>query len=131
VTIVDDEETDVGDVEELFPSAEFFENGTQPTLRQAIVAHLRGQPMMAFNIGGLVEALAHRGWLPDREDAQKRVSDMAGLMAQEKQLQRVERGVYKLHPRLAVAFDRQPVTDYRRAAEMGFAVPQPPHGDQK
>jgi hypothetical protein len=102
-----------------------------PTLRQAVVAHLREHPVMPFPIAALTRALVLRGWLPDREDAQKRVSDIAGLMASDGQLQRVDRGVYRLHPQLAAAFDQRPVTDYRRAAELGFPVPSAPHGDQE
>ncbi len=128
----EDDEPASAKVEELFPPAAAFEGekGAQPTLRQAIVAHFREHPTIAFPVGDLAVALLLRGWLAE-EGAQKRVSDMASLMASDEQLQRVERGVYRLHPRLAVAFERRPVTDYRRAAEMGLPVPQSMPGDQK
>lgn len=120
----EDDEPDSASIEELFPPAALFDTGgAEPTLRQAIVAHLRENPMIPFPIASIAHALVLREWIPDRRDTQKRVSDMASLMAGEDQLQRVDRGVYRLHPRLAVAFEQRPVTDYRRAAEMGMPVP--------
>lgn len=111
--VPDDDEPSSANVEELFPPASFFEvGGSVPTLRQAIVAHLREHPMMPFTIAALTQALVAREWLPEREDAQKRVSDMASLMVGDDQLQRVERGIYRLHPRLVVAFDRPSTMDF-------------------
>jgi hypothetical protein len=130
VVVHDDHEPDSDNVEGVFPSADHFEqSGAQPTLRQAIMAHLRRNPIMTFSVSGLAEALVLRGWLPE-SGAQKRVSDMVSLMAGDEQLKRVERGVYRLHPRFAVAFEQRPLTDYRRAAEMGLPVP-PQHRDKK
>ena len=108
--VVEDGDTpDVADYVELFPPGAYFETSSvMPTLRQAVVAHLREHPVMPSSIAALTQALVLRGWLPEREDAQKRVSDIAGLMASDGQLQRVERGVYRLRPRLAAAFDQPP-----------------------
>jgi hypothetical protein len=89
----DDGEPDAANIEELFPPAALFDTGgAEPTLRQAIVAHLREHPMIPFPIASIAHALVLRGWMPDRADTQKRVSDMASLMAGEDQLQRIERG---------------------------------------
>jgi hypothetical protein len=114
----EDEENSVPD--DIFPPARYFdEAGVRPTLRQAIMAHMQE-----------AQALVRRGWLAE-ESSQKRVSDLAGVMHGEDQLQRVERGVYRLHPRFAVIFERRPVTDCRRAAEMGFPVAGSWPGEQK
>jgi hypothetical protein len=128
----DDDEPEPRGVEELFPPASFFDqNGVSPTLRQGVIAFLREHPGLAFSVADIARALILRGWLADDDGAQKRVSDIASLMHGEDQLQRPERGHYGLHPRLAVAFERQPLTDYARAAELGMPVPQnlPPVGD--
>ncbi len=122
VTREDDEPT-FTEIEELFPDASYFEQtGTTPTLRQAIMAYLREHPATELGVAGLAQALVQRGWVSEQA-AHKRVSDLAGLMHSQDQLQRVGRGVYRLHPRFAVAFERQPKTDYRRAAELGMPVP--------
>jgi hypothetical protein len=92
-------------ITELFPPADAFSGGMQPTLRQAIVAVMRGQPGTHWRVSDLAGALMRAGWLPEREDAAKRVSDMAGIMAGDGQLYRVARGVYALAPELAAAFE--------------------------
>jgi len=125
----EDEENSVPD--DIFPPARYFdEAGVRPTLRQAIMAHMQEAPTSGLTVAELAQALVRRGWLAE-ESSQKRVSDLAGVMHGEDQLQRVERGVYRLHPRFAVIFERRPVTDYRRAAEMGFPVPGSWPGEQK
>ena len=127
----EDDEPTAANVEELFPPAVYFEQTeVQPALRQAIVAHLREYPTVAFSVADLALALVRRNWVGG-QSAQKRVSDMASVMHGEEQLQRVDRGVHRLHPRLAAAFERRPVTDYRRAAEMGFPVPEATPDDQE
>ena len=88
----------------------------KPTLRQAILAFLREAPQAHITIPTLAAALNKRGWLPDRADAQKAVSDMAALMANENQLERVGRGVYRLHPRLALGLESRTATESRLAA---------------
>jgi hypothetical protein len=119
----EEDEPTSAEVEELFPDATHFEQtGTKPTLRQAIMAHLREHPATELSVAELAQALVRRGWVP-KQGAHKRVSDLAGLMHSQDQLQRVGRGVYRLNPRFAVAFERQPKTDYRRAAELGMPVP--------
>jgi hypothetical protein len=132
----EDDEPEPKNVEEMFPPGAYFDQSeAQPSLRQAVVAFLREHPGLAFPVSDIAAALVLRGWL-NEEGSQKRVSDIASLMHGDEQLHRVDRGVYRLHPRLAVAFERQPVTDYRQAAAMGMPVPQslPPSssgGDQK
>jgi hypothetical protein len=94
--------------DDLFPPARYFdETGEHPTLRQAIMANLSETPTAGLTVAELAQALVRRGWLPD-DGAQKRVSDLAGVMHGDEQLQRVDRGVYRLHPRFALAFDRRP-----------------------
>jgi hypothetical protein len=96
-------------VTELFPEGFVFDNGTDPTLRQAIVVVMRENPGHPhWSITDLATALSARGWLPSREDprdARKRISDMAGIMYDSGQLARVGRGVYKLSPPLTAALD--------------------------
>jgi hypothetical protein len=92
---------------------------------------MREHPTAAWNIPDLMAALEFRGWLPDKKDAQKRVSDMASVMTNDGQLDRVERGVYRLSPKLALAFERRPTTDYRAAAALGFPVPERNPSDDK
>lgn len=102
----EDDQNNVPD--DLFPRARYFdESGERPTLRQAIMAHLGETPTTDFAVAELAQALVRRGWLP-RDGAQKRVSDLAGVMHGDEQLQRVDRGVYRLHPRFALAFERRP-----------------------
>lgn len=94
-------------VTELFPYGYVFDApGIQPTLRQAVVLVMRESPAKpSWTTGELVGALQERNWLPSREDARKRVSDMAGLMHDSGQLSRLGRGIYKLSPPLAAALD--------------------------
>jgi hypothetical protein len=102
----EDDENSVPD--DLFPPVRYFdETGERPTLRQAIMAHLSETPTAGFTIAELAQALVRRGWLP-KDGAQKRVTDLAGVMYGDEQLQRVDRGVYMLHPRFALAFERRP-----------------------
>jgi hypothetical protein len=101
----DDDQNNVPD--DLFPPARYFEeSGERPTLRQAIMAHLGETPTSAVSITELAQALIERGWLAELE-AQKRVSDLAGVMHGDEQLQRTDRGVYRLHPRFALAWERR------------------------
>jgi hypothetical protein len=96
-------------VTELFPAGVTFENGAKPTLRQAIVLVMREEQHIGrWTPARLAEALAYHGWLPTREaskDATKRVSDMAGIMFNDGQLSRLDRGIYKLAPALAAALE--------------------------
>jgi hypothetical protein len=102
----EDDQNNVPD--DLFPPARYFdETEERPTLRQAIMAHLSETPTASFTVAELAQALVRRGWLPEN-GAQKRVSDLAGVMHGDEQLQRVDRGVYRLHPRFALAFERRP-----------------------
>ncbi|MDE3069789.1 MAG: hypothetical protein KGJ43_03580, partial [Acidobacteriota bacterium] len=101
VALPADDEPDMAAIQELFPPASAFSNGTKPTLRQAIMAFVRESPATPYTVQFITASLADLGWLPQRDDAQKRVSDLAGIMAGDEQLERVERGVYKLHPKLA------------------------------
>jgi hypothetical protein len=94
-----------GMVAELFPDGFAFDNGKGPTLRQAIVLVMREHPGMSWTINHISMALDRRGWMPQREDARKRISDMAGLMYDSGQLSRLGRGIYKLSPPLAAALD--------------------------
>ncbi len=106
----DDEEPDLGHIEELFPAAAFFdETGTRPTLRQAVVAYFREHPDVALSHAELAQALIERGWLAE-EDAQKRVSDVAVVMRRDKQLERVDRGVVRLHPQLKIPLEQLDAT---------------------
>src|SRR5580704_6829088 len=103
----EDDQNNVPD--DLFPPARYFdETRERPTLRQAIMAHLGETPTAGFTVAELAQALVRRGWLPEDGGAQKRVSDIAGVMHGDEQLQRVDRGVYRLHPRFALAFERRP-----------------------
>jgi hypothetical protein len=101
------------ELDELIPEPA---SNTKLTLRQAILAFLREAPHTPMTIPALAAALDKRGWLPDRADAQKAVSDIAGVMAAEEQLERVGRGVYQLHPRLALALESRSATASRSAA---------------
>lgn len=102
-----------GEVTELFPDADFFSStGAEPTLRQAIVLVMRDNAGTQWRVNDLVAALARRGWLPARDDATKRVSDMAGIMVQDRQLARIARGTYTLSPGLRANLD---VAHLRRA----------------
>lgn len=92
-------------VTELFPDPSIFVNGLQPTLRQAIVYAMLGSNATHFRVGDLVDALDQRGWLPEHSNPQKRVSDMAGEMVQEGQLERAGRGTYALSPELAAQLE--------------------------
>lgn len=91
------------DVAQLFPPAWAFADGTEPTLRQAIVATMEKRPGRHWPVHDLVAALHRNDWLPEREDSTKRVSDMAGIMVKDGQLERVSRGVYILAPEVAAA----------------------------
>ncbi len=64
---------------------------------------MRERSAAQWGVGDLVDALARHRWLPDRDDAGKRVTDMAGVMVSEGQLDRPSRGVYMLKPELALA----------------------------
>lgn len=102
----EDDQNNVPD--DLFPRARYFdESGDRPTLRQAIMAHLGETPTTDFTVAELAQALVRRGWL-SKDGAPKRVSDLAGVMRGDERLQRVDRGVYRLHPRFALAFERRP-----------------------
>lgn len=94
-------------VTELFPDPSVFRGGAQPTLRQAIVLVMREIPARRWSINELTTALAHRGWLPERDDAAKRVSDLAGEMVRLGQLARVNRGIYALPPDISAALDAE------------------------
>jgi hypothetical protein len=111
---------------ELFPDPLIFETGGQPTLRQAIVLTMQMHPAInEWPINVLVARLHDRGWLPDSDVATKRVSDMAGVMQKDGQLERTNRGVYRLAPPLAASLDaKRRTTDYREAARLGFPVPE-------
>lgn len=103
---VEDEDSDAT-VTELFPDAEFFaQHGVAPTLRQAIVVLMREQPGRHWSVTELSEALAERGWLPDK--GAKRVSDIAGDMVRLRQVRRPKRGVYVLSPEVAAALEAAP-----------------------
>lgn len=125
----DDDDPEPSNVEELFPPGAYFDQGdVQPTLRQAVIAFLREQPGLAFPVQDIASALVMRGWLGE-DGAQKRVSDIVSLMHGDEQLQRVDRGIYRLHPRLAVALDRSRPVTYRAAQRRN--LPPPVRGDQK
>lgn len=110
--------------DDLFPPARYFqETDERPTLRQAIMAELQDEPNLAVPVADLAARLVARGWL-DEENAHKRVSDLAGLMHNERQLQRVHRGVYKLHPRFALRFEQ--TADARIAAQLPSPSSWPP-----
>jgi hypothetical protein len=110
--------------DDLFPPVRYFEeSGERPTLRQAIMAVLQDEPNLGVPVADLAVRLVAQGWL-DEENAHKRVSDLAGLMHNEQQLQRVRRGVYKLHPRFAVRFEQ--TADARIAAELPKPSSWPP-----
>jgi hypothetical protein len=110
-------EDDVNAVpDDLFPPVRYFEeSGERPTLRQSIMAELRERPNTAISVAELASRVAARGWI-EADVAQKRVSDLAGVMHGDKQLVRVGRGVYRLHPDFALAFDR--VTDSHLRSQM-------------
>lgn len=93
----------------------FGKRDGRPTLRQAILAFMKEAPRTAVTVPELAALLKARGWVPDREDPQKAVSDMAAAMAADDQLAREGRGVYRLHPRLAMALESRSATDQRRA----------------
>jgi len=102
------EEEDVNNVpDDLFPPVKYFEEtGERPTLRQAIMAHMSESPTTRFTVAEIAQALVKREWLPE-VGAQKRVSDLAGVMHGDEQVQRTGRGVYRLHPRFALGFERR------------------------
>lgn len=62
-----------------------------------------GAPCRAF------ASLIERGWLAE-EDAQKRVSDVTVVMRRDKQLERVDRGVVRLHPQLKIPLEQLDAT---------------------
>jgi hypothetical protein len=110
--------------DDLFPPVRYFEeSGVRPTLRQAIMAELQSEPNLAVPVADLAARLVGRGWL-EAENAHKRVSDLAGLMHNEEQLHRVNRGVYKLHPRFAVRIEQK--AEARLAAQMPSPDSWPP-----
>jgi hypothetical protein len=102
-------------------------NGKRPTLRQAILTFLAEAPDTPMTIPELAAALKARALLPERADAQKAVSDMAASMAGEDQLERVGRGVYKLHPRLALALESRVAMEHRSAALRDAVLAILPH----
>jgi len=107
---VEERTVNAEEILELFPAASAFQNGNEPSLRQAIVALLRESPGARWTVSDIVSRLAGRGWLPRRtstKEAAKRVSDMAGVMVADNQLERAGRGVYILAPELAAAFEAQ------------------------
>jgi hypothetical protein len=93
-------------VTELFPEGDVFGDGLEPTLRQAMVVVMRERPGGQWTVTNLVQALQSRGWLPD--NGAKRVSDMAGEMARDKQVKRLGRGLYMLSPEVAAALETAP-----------------------
>lgn len=98
-------------VTELFPDRSLFTGKMRPTLRQAIVLVMRDNPARRWSVDELASALNEQGWLPERESAKKRVSDMAGDMVRLGQLARVNRGVYALSSELAAGLDAQRVSE--------------------
>lgn len=93
------------EMDELFVTPEALADNAKPTLRQAIATLLRDDPKRPLTLSRLAAELSLRGWLPARTDAQKAVSDMASAMTSENQLERVDRGTYRLHPRLVLALE--------------------------
>lgn len=106
---------------ELFPAPEVFESGIKPTLRQAIVTIMRSDPTAAWRVNDLAEAIIDRDWVAAKE-APKRISDMASVMVNEKQIVRVARGTYALTPELGAEFELR-----RR---MHTSLPTPKVGDE-
>jgi hypothetical protein len=90
---------------ELFPLGAPHAGHTDPTLRQAVALVMHADSGRPWTVGEIAQELKQKGWLPARRDAQKRVSDIAGLMVQADQLVRHERGLYALAPHLAAALE--------------------------
>jgi hypothetical protein len=107
------------EMDELFVTQEALADNAKPTLRQAIATLLTENPTRPLTLSQLTAGLSLRGWLPTRADAQKAVSDMASTMTSENQLERVDRGTYRLHPRLALALETW---------EAGASAPLMPNG---
>lgn len=101
-----DSARDAAELEELA-----FVSGQKPTLRQAIFELACVIPTTAWTIPQLTSSLKRSGWLPARDDAQKAVSDMAAAMASDDQLERQERGVYRLHPRFVLVLETFSIAD--------------------
>jgi hypothetical protein len=97
------------DSNEIFPNPILFlDKVTRPTLRQAVVTVMRLEPeALAWSVSDLVLGLQRRGWLPERQDAAKAVSDIAGAMVSDGHLVRLSRGTYALAPELAATFELQ------------------------
>jgi hypothetical protein len=93
-------------LDEIFPDGPVFDQGVNPSLRQAMVIAMREHPGRRWTVADLTEALGSMGWLP--ENGAKRISDMAGEMARLNQVVRQGRGVYKLSPELAAALEAAP-----------------------
>lgn len=107
VSVRSDEDDQNNVPDDIFPPVRYFEeSGERPTLRQAIMAQLSEAPASALSVAELAEAIVKREWLPEL-GAQKRVSDLAGIMHGDNQLQRTDRGVYRLHPRFALALEQR------------------------
>ena len=99
-----------------------------PTLRQAILLVMRADTTSDWTLGDLAFMLRLNNWLPKREDPNKGIADMAAAMVTEGMLERSGRGVYRLPMHVAAALQEAlpPITDYRRADELGFSVPDHP-----
>lgn len=100
-----------------------------PTIRQVILFAFRGDPHGEWSVNRIYDMAVTHGWIdPTAKDQAKRITDMAGLMAQDQLLERVDRGVYRLPQPLAAALSRvlRPITDYGLAARHGLPVPDRP-----
>jgi hypothetical protein len=112
--------------DDLFPPVRYFEEtGERPTLRQAIFAELATTPRAEVSVADLTDRLMHREWISGYA-AQKRVSDLAGVMHGDEQLQRVGRGIYRVHPKLAMVIDQQTAADIRIRSELPPTASPPP-----
>lgn len=72
------------------------EDGSRPTLRQAVKIVMAESPTTEWRAGDLLAALSGRGWSPNGKNTEDILRGMLSTMRKDKELVRVRYGVYAL-----------------------------------